>query len=114
MLALVMAFTGKHQRLIMHDGGMALVSWLANLFNPPPLGSMNRGQKVGRICLVALTLFFGCVVAAILGTLGLWMAGQARAAMQVPTGLEGMTIVVVGLMGNILCLRTLLAIRRND
>jgi hypothetical protein len=98
----------------MFNGRNALVTWFANLFNPPPLAAMNQGQKMARIFLVALTLVLLCIVAAVFAASVLVLAGRAQEMMSEPTALAGTEILFVGALGSALCWRTLLMVSRSE
>jgi hypothetical protein len=104
----------KHPKQLLFETTLGLVLWTANVFNPPPLASMNQRQKVARIVLVASTLFLVCLVAAILCSFALVLVGGVRAVMSEPTALAGAEIILIGALGNVVCWRTLLAVARGE
>jgi hypothetical protein len=95
------------------DGLIALVTWFAGLFNPPPLVSLSQGEKILRSFLVALSLFAACIAVATLGAIGLYLIGQAREILNDQKALAGMGIVAVAIVGDALCVRAVLAIKRS-
>jgi len=95
------------------EAGNIIVSWFNHLFNPPPLVSLSQGQKIARSFLVALSLFVCCIAVATFGAVGLYLTGQARAMASDQTTMAGLEIVAIALVGDALCLRAVLAIKRG-
>lgn len=92
----------------------ALLSWLMNLFNPPPLKSLNFAQRVGRVILLSMTLVVGSVLVAMLGALGLFIMERGRELSSAPQFLEGMGIILVGIAVNVTCVMILIQIKNAD
>jgi len=93
----------------------ALLAWLVNVFNPPPLETMTRAQKIGRASLVALTLVIICILTAMLGALGIFLVQKGRHLMgSMIDLLDGLGIIFVSTIVNTICVIVLLEIRRTD
>ena len=95
------------------SGWNFLISWFAHLFNPPLLNSLSQWQRIVRSFLVALSLFVLCIAVATLGATFLYVAGHARALVNDQTTVAGLGIVLVAVIGDTLCFRALLAIKRG-
>ena len=93
----------------------SILTWPINLFNPPALSSMNGMQKVGRIFLVTVTLVVSCILAAMLGALGIFIVERGRYMISNASELVGdLGIIFVSICVNILCVIVLLQIRKAD
>lgn len=93
----------------------AILVWLLNLFNPPPLVLMNRSQKIGRVFLVTLTLVISCTLTAMLGALGIFVIERGRVMLaSIPDLLSGLEIIFASISVNAICVAVLLQIRRAD
>jgi hypothetical protein len=92
-----------------------ILPWLAHLFNPPPLESMTLTQKVGRVFLVALTLVVICILSAMLGALGIFLAQKAHGMLaSTPELLDDLAIIFASMIVNTICVIVLLEIRKAD
>jgi ABC-type Fe3+-siderophore transport system permease subunit len=92
----------------------SVVMWLLNLFDPPPLASMTFTQKVGRVILLSSTLVIGSVLVAMLGALGLYLLEKGREIGNTPEFFSGISVILVGIAVNTLCIAVLLQIKRAD
>jgi hypothetical protein len=82
----------------------AIVTWLINLFDPPPLASMNRSQKMSRALLVTLTLILSCILTAMLGAVGIFVVERGRHMLNsIPELLGGLGIIFTGVCVNAIC-----------
>ena len=97
----------------MFNGQSALVLWFAHLFNPPPLTTLTRSQKIARSFLVALTLFACCIAVATLAAVALYLAGHAHEMAKDRTTVAGVEIIFIAAIVNALCLRAILTIKRS-
>ena len=93
---------------------IALLAWLMNLFDPPPLVTMTFRQKMGRILLLSGTLVIGSILVAMLGAVGLYLMERGRELGSTPEFMNGVVIVVVGITVNSLCVLALVQIKRAD
>jgi len=89
--------------------------WIIDLFNPPPRDSLSIVQKIGRVILVTLTLMTICIISALAISL-VFLAIQrgGEVLMGVPQLVNILTILAVSIVVNIVCVKTLFAIRRLD
>jgi hypothetical protein len=93
----------------------ATLIWLINLFNPPPLASMSRLQKVGRVFLVTLTLMLSCTLTAMLGAVGIFLIQRERAMLSsMPELLGGLEIIFTGVCVNAICVVVLFQVKKAD
>ena len=90
------------------------LSWLLNLFDPPPLKSMTTSQKVGRVVLLSSTLVFGSILVAMLGALGLYLMERGRELQDTPEFYKGLVIILTGIVVNTFCVLILVQIKRVD
>jgi hypothetical protein len=99
----------------MLNRSFALLVWLINLFAPPPLASMSVPQKIGRAFLVTLTLVISCILAAMVGGIGIFVVQRGHDMMgSVPELLRGLEIIFAGACVNVICVAVLLQIKRAD
>jgi hypothetical protein len=98
----------------MLKSSVAILHWLLNLFDPPPLKSMTLTQKVGRIVLLSGTLVIGSVLVAMLGALGLYLAERGHELGDSPEFYKGIGIILTGVVVNTFCVLTLVQIKRVD
>ena len=84
------------------------------LFNPPPLSSMNLAQKTGRILLFTAALVIASILFAMVGAVGLYIMECGRELRDVPEFYHGLMIVTVGVGVNIGCVFVLLQIKKAD
>jgi uncharacterized membrane protein YidH (DUF202 family) len=92
----------------------AILHWLLNLFDPPPLKSMTFAQKVGRVVLLSGTLVIGSVLVAMLGALGLYLMERGRELRDTPEFYKGIVIILTGIVVNTFCVLILVQIKRVD
>jgi hypothetical protein len=104
-----------------HPGDKAVVvqshsvlMWLMNLFDPPPLSSMTFVQKVGRVVLLTSTLVVGSIMVAMLGALGLYLMERGREFGSKPEFLNGVCVIMVGVVVNAICVLILVQIKKAD
>jgi hypothetical protein len=93
---------------------VSLASWVIDLFNPPPLKSMNLAQKAGRVLLFTAALVIASIVFAMVGAVGLYIAERGRELRDVPEFYHGLLIVLVGIGVNVGCVFVLLQIKKAD
>jgi len=93
----------------------SILAWLFDLFDPPPLRSMSRAQKIGRAFLLTGTLVVVCILTAMLGAVGVFifqrehdMAGSIRDL------LRDLGIIFVSMVVNTICVIVLLQIKKAD
>jgi hypothetical protein len=96
------------------DPLVSLAGWLMELFNPPPLSSMNLAQKTGRILLFTAALVIASILFAMVGALGLYLMERGRELGDVPQFYHGLLIVTVGVAVNVGCVFVLLQIKKAD
>jgi len=96
------------------DPLISLAGWLMELFNPPPLSSMNLAQKTGRILLFTAALVIASILFAMVGALGLYIMERGRELRDVPQFYHGLLIVTVGVAVNVGCVFVLLQIKKAD
>lgn len=92
----------------------ALLDWMISLFDPPPLATMNTGQKVGRIFLLSATLVIGSILVAMLGAVGLYLIERGREMGSTPQFLDGIGIIIIGIIVNYVCVLMLMQIKHAD
>jgi uncharacterized membrane protein YidH (DUF202 family) len=92
----------------------SLGGWLINLFDPPPLSSMNLRQKTGRVILLSATLVIGSILVAMLGALGLYLMERGRELGSTPEFFNGVAIIFVGVGVNAVCFLVLIQIKKAD
>ena len=92
----------------------ALLFWMLNLFNPPPLTAMTTTQKAGRVLLLSATLVIGSVLVAMLGALGLFVMERGREMGSTPEFFKGIGIILVGIAVNVACVVVLIHIKKAD
>jgi len=93
---------------------VALLSWLLNLFDPPPLKSMSLAQKTGRVLILSGTLVIGSIVVAMLGALGLFLVEKGREMGDMPELFDGLGVIVIGVIVNVVCVLMLVQIKHAD
>jgi len=98
----------------MRNQALAVLTWLLNLFDPPPLSSMTLAQKAGRIFLFCATLVVGSILVAMLGAVGLFVMEKGREMDSMPEFLNGLGIIVVGIVVNAICVFVLLHFKKAD
>ena len=99
----------------MINRSVAVLAWLINLFNPPPFALMSRTQKVGRAFLVTLTLVVGCILAAMLGAVGIFVVQRGSGMLGSHAELlGGLEIIFAGTCVNAICVTVLLQIRKAE
>jgi hypothetical protein len=94
--------------------GLSLVDWLINLFNPPPLAAMSPLQKLGRAFLLSATLIVGSILVAMLGAVGMFIAEKGRELHSTPQLLNGIGLIVGGIVVNAGCVWVLVQIKHAD
>jgi ACR3 family arsenite efflux pump ArsB len=87
---------------------------LINLFDPPPLESLNLTQKTGRVLLLTITLVVASILFAMLGALGLFIMERGRELGSAPQFYDGLIIILVGIAVNIACVFVLMQIKKAD
>jgi hypothetical protein len=87
---------------------------LINLFDPPPLASMNLAQKTGRVFLLSFTLIIASVLFAMFGAVGLYIMEKGRELGDAPEFYNGMLIVLTGVAVNTGCVFVLLQLKKAD
>jgi hypothetical protein len=92
----------------------AILTWLVNLFDPPPLSSMTLAQKTGRVLLIAATLVIGSVLVAMFGALGLFVMEKGREMGSTPEFLNGVCIIAIGISVNAACVLILVQLKKAD
>jgi hypothetical protein len=99
----------------MINRSITILVWLVNLFDPPPLATMSRAQKIGRIFLVTTTLVISCILTAMLVTLGIFVIERARDLLgSIPKLLDDLGIILVSMIVNAICVIVLLEIKKAD
>jgi uncharacterized membrane protein YidH (DUF202 family) len=93
---------------------LAILPWVINLFNPPPLNSMTFNQKVGRVLLFTTTLIVGSIVVAMVGALGVYIIERGRELGSSAELLKGAAIVLVGIVVNVVCVVVLVHLKNAD
>ena len=92
----------------------AILVWLINLFDPPPLSSMTLAQKAGRVLLLTATLVIGSILVAMLGALGLFVMEKGREMGSTPEFLNGVCIITIGISINAACVLILVQLKKAD
>ena len=92
----------------------ALLAWLLNLFDPPPLAVMTLTQKMGRVVLLSGTLVVGSVLVAMIGALGLYLMEKGRELGNTPEFFQGVAIIVTGIVVNTICVLILVQLKHAD
>lgn len=93
----------------------SILAWLVNLFDPPPLQSMSRNQKVGRVFLLTGTLVVVCILTAMLGAAGIFLMQRGHDMISnVRDLLRDVGIIFVSMIVNTICVIVLLEIRKAD
>jgi len=98
----------------MRNQAHAILSWLISLFDPPPLKSMTLAQKTGRVFLFCATLVVGSILVAMLGAVGLFVMEKGREMDSMPEFLNGLCIIAVGIVVNVICVLVLFHIKKAD
>ncbi len=93
---------------------LATLSWMLNLFDPPPLKSMTLAQKFSRVVLLSGTLVIGSILVAMLGALGLYLMERGRELQDTPEFYKGIVIILTGIVVNTFCVLILVQIKRVD
>jgi formate hydrogenlyase subunit 3/multisubunit Na+/H+ antiporter MnhD subunit len=93
---------------------ISLVAWVLELFNPPPLESMNLVQRTGRVVLLTMTLVVASILFAMVGALGLYLMERGRELRDSPQFYHGLLILLVGTAVNVGCVFALLQIKKAD
>ncbi len=75
---------------------------------------MTVGQKIGRVLLFSSTLIVGSILVAMLGALGLFIMQRGLELSSVPEFMQGLGIVVTGIIVNLACVFILLQIKKAD
>jgi hypothetical protein len=91
-----------------------LLTWIVNLFNPPPLDSIKLPQKAARVLLLTATLVVGSILVAMLGALGLYLMERGRELGSAPEFMNGVVILLVGILVNGSCVVVLVQMKRID
>jgi hypothetical protein len=92
----------------------AIMHWLMNLFDPPPLKSMTFSQKLGRVFLFSGTMVIGSILVAMLGALGLYLIQRGRELGQTPEIYKGAIIILTAVVVNTFCVLILIQLKRVD
>jgi hypothetical protein len=92
----------------------SLASWVIELFNPPPLKSLNAAQKTGRVLLFSAVLVIASIVFAMVGAVGLYLLERGRELGDTPQFYHGLMIVLVGIAVNLGCVFVLLQMKKAD
>jgi len=93
----------------------ATVDWLINIFNPPPLASMTRTQKLNRSLLITLALVVNCVLLAMLVALGVYLLERGRQILSTAADeVNALAIIFVSIGVNMLCVIVLFQIKKAD
>jgi hypothetical protein len=93
---------------------ISLVVWIMELFNPPPLESMNLVQRAGRVVILTISLVIGSILFAMAGAVGLYIMERGRELRDTPQFYHGLIIVLVGVAVNICCVFVLLQVKKAD
>jgi hypothetical protein len=93
---------------------VAILSWILNLFDPPPLKSMTLVQKTGRILFFSGTLVVGSVLVAMIGAVGIYLIERGRELGDTPKFFQGLSIILVGIVVNTLCVLVLIQLKNAD
>jgi ABC-type anion transport system duplicated permease subunit len=93
----------------------SIAPWLMELFNPPPRDSLSILQKIGRVLLVTVTLITLCIISSLVLALGFFVLQRSHEVLiGIPQLMNVVTILVVSIGVNILCVMTLFQIKRVD
>jgi hypothetical protein len=92
----------------------SILSWILNLFDPPPLVSMTVAQKVGRIIFLSGTLVIGSILVAMIGAVGLYLMEKGREFGDRPEIYKGLIIILTGIVVNTFCVLILVQLKRAD
>jgi len=92
----------------------SILTWLLNLFDPPPLNSMTFVQKAGRVFLLSGTLVVGSILVAMIGALGLYLMEKGRELGNRPEFFQGVAIIVTGIVVNTICVLVLIQLKNAD
>jgi Kef-type K+ transport system membrane component KefB len=94
---------------------LTVLGWGLHMFDPPPLQSMNRTQKVGRIFLVTITILVTCILTAMGAAVVLYLFERGRQMLgSVPELAAGLEIILAGAAVNAICVIMLFEIRKID
>lgn len=93
---------------------ISLISWIAELFNPPPLESLTFRQRTGRVIMMTVTLVTASVLFAMAGAVGLYVMERGRELRDTPEFYHGLLIVLVGIAVNTGCVLVLLQVKKAD
>jgi uncharacterized membrane protein YidH (DUF202 family) len=93
---------------------ISLVVWIMELFNPPPLESMNLAQRAGRVVFLTLALVIASILFAMAGAVGLYLMERGRELRDTPQFYHGLLIVLIGIAVNIACVFVLFQVKRAD
>jgi len=89
--------------------------WLLSLFDPPPLESMTRLQKIGRICLFVTSLFLISVFSSSLAAAGIFTIQHVyRWTSGFPALVSDLGIIFFCMVINTLCVFVLLEVKKAD
>ena len=75
---------------------------------------MTAAQKIGRVLTLAATLVIGSIVVAMIGAVGLFIMEKGREFSNTSEFLDGLGILITGVVVNALCILILIQIRRTD
>ncbi|MCE0497124.1 MAG: hypothetical protein LV481_04170 [Methylacidiphilales bacterium] len=93
----------------------SILAWLLELFNAPPRATMTHRQKLGRMLLVSGTLIVLCILVAMAGTVGLFVAEKiSRALDNIPDLWTTLGIFFVGITVNAGCVYLLFQVKKLD
>ena len=98
----------------MIKGHVGILTWLLNLFDPPPLSSLTFAQKAGRVFLLTATLVVGSILVAMLGALGLFVMDRGYKMGSTPEFINGVCIILIGISVNIACVFILFQLKKAD
>jgi hypothetical protein len=91
------------------------LSWWLNLFNPPPLAAMTRGQKIGRIMFVSVSLIVSCVLLSMIGAMTIFLVERGtRMLRDIPELMSGLEILLVSAVVNTFCVSVIIHLRNVD
>ncbi|MCE0484782.1 MAG: hypothetical protein LV479_11165 [Methylacidiphilales bacterium] len=75
---------------------------------------MSWSQKIGRVFLLGGTLIIGSIIAAMLGTVVLFLIERGRQFTQAPEFFNGLGILALGFLVNAACVAILIQMKRAD
>jgi len=75
---------------------------------------MTLAQKTGRVILLSATLVVGSVLVAMFGALGLFVMERGRELGSTPELLQGVGILLVGIVVNAACVIILVYLKKAD